>query len=74
MKHVTPELMEIGNESMICLTKLLSTEPVYATVFYQNFYVQILHDTLGLLTDSEHVQGFKLQGQILQMLVQAVNR
>lgn len=74
MKHVKPELMEIGNESMVCLTELLNGEPNYATVFYTNFYIQILHDVIVLLTDSEHVSGFKLQGLILQKMVQAVYR
>lgn len=74
MSHVKPELMEIGLESMHSLTVLVSTEPYYATLFYQNFYCQILRDTITVMTDYQHVSGFKLQCSILQQLIQAVDR
>ena len=61
MSHVKPELMEIGNESMHALTVLIGNEPYYATLFYKSFYSQIMRDTLTVMTDYQHVSGFKLQ-------------
>lgn len=66
MQHVKPELMEIGLETMSALTTLMAQEPNAATVFYQNYYVRVLSDTLAVMTDYQHVSGFKNQGQILQ--------
>ena len=60
MTHVTPELMDIGNESLFCLCTLLETVPHYATIFYKNYYTTLLKDTLSVLADGEHVAGFKL--------------
>jgi hypothetical protein len=65
IKHVMPELMEVNLLSILALTELLSTEPTYATIFYQRFYAKLLFDTLQVMTDYEHVSGFKEQAQIL---------
>lgn len=72
MKHEKPEFMEIGLETMHALNHLVSTEPQVATIFYQNFYLLIIRDTLAVMTDYRHVSGFKLQGMILQQMIQTV--
>lgn len=69
MQHVKPDLMEIGLETMSALTTLMANEPRAATLFYKNYYVLILRDTLSVMTDYQHVSGFKNQGQILQQLL-----
>jgi hypothetical protein len=51
MQHVKPELMEIGLETMSALTVLVNSEPYYATLFYQNFYIRLIRETLTLMTD-----------------------
>lgn len=60
MQHFKPELMEIGLETMSNLTILVASEPKAATLFYQMFYTKIFTSTLSLLTDYQHVSGFKL--------------
>lgn len=72
MQHEKPELMEIGLESMYSLTSMLSQQPSYAGVFYQSFFTQIITETISVMTDYRHVQGFKLQGMILCNLLSAV--
>jgi exportin-1 len=72
MTHVTPELMDLGNESLYCLCHLLESEPYYATLFYKNYYARLLKDVLQVLSDGQHVSGFKLQAQIVQKLITAV--
>lgn len=74
MQHEKPELMELGLESMNALANILSESPQYATIFYQSFYTKVLSETLSVITDYRHVSGFKLQGMILQQLLQAVDR
>lgn len=66
MKHEKPELMEIGLETMHALNSLVMTEPSVSTIFYQNFYLLIIRDTLTVMTDYRHMSGFKIQGMILQ--------
>lgn len=74
MEHVKPELMEIGLEAMHALLEILSTEPQTATIFYQNFFLMVLKSALTVMTDYQHMSGFKLQGMIMQQLVKAVDR
>lgn len=69
MSHVKPELMEIGLEAMQALLQILSNEPRVASVFYQRYYCQILNSTLNVMTDYQHMSGFKLQGLIMQQLI-----
>jgi hypothetical protein len=51
MRHVKPEYMEIGLETMSALTTLVASEPYFATLFYQTFYFKLLKETLTVLTD-----------------------
>lgn len=60
MKHEKPELMEIGLETMHALNQLVVTEPSITSLFYQNFYLQIIRDILAVMTDYRHMSGFKL--------------
>jgi exportin-1 len=72
MKHEKPELMEIGLETMQALNSLVIAEPQIASIFYQNFYLLIIRDTLTVMTDYRHMAGFKLQAMILQQMIQVV--
>ena len=65
MQHEKPELMDLGLQSMHALTVLLKDHPQVATEFYKNLYVQILKETLMVMTDYRHVSGFKMQAMIL---------
>ena len=65
MKHEKPELMEMGLETLHALNTLVMSEPSVAAIFYRNFYVLIIRDTLAVLTDYRHMSGFKLQGLII---------
>jgi hypothetical protein len=65
MKHEKPEIMEIGLDTMYALNDLVMKEPQVAGIFYRNFFVLIIKDTLDVLTDYRHMSGFKLQGMIL---------
>lgn len=60
MKHEKPEFMEIGLETMQALNILVMSEPQIANIFYQNFFVLIIKDTLAVMTDYRHVSGFKI--------------
>jgi hypothetical protein len=51
MRHVKPEYMEIGLETMSALTILVASEPYFATLFYQTFYFKLLKETLTVMTD-----------------------
>ena len=73
MKHEKPDLMELGLETMQSLNTLVVTSPDIASVFFERFYVQVVRDLLTLMTDYRHVSGFKLQGQILQQLIQVAD-
>ena len=65
IKHEKPELMEIGLETLHALNVLVINEHSVSSIFYQNFYLLIIRDTLAVMTDYRHVSGFKLQGMIL---------
>jgi hypothetical protein len=69
MKHEKPELMTIGLDTMQALNELVMKEPQISTIFYRNFYIIILKDTLAVMTDYRHMSGFKLQGIILAQLL-----
>lgn len=73
MSHEKPDLMELGNESMHALCLTLAEQPQVATIFYQHFFSQCIRDTLTVMTDYKHMSGFKMQGQIIQLLLQAVD-
>ena len=70
MKHRKLEVMEIGLKSMWDLNDRVSSGPAFfAGQFYQHFFVTILRDTFSVMTDLEHLAGFKLQCKIIMQLV-----
>lgn len=73
MQHEKPDLMELGNESMHALCCTLAESPAVATIFYQHFFTRCVRDTIAVMTDYRHMAGFKMQGQILMMMLQAVD-
>lgn len=73
MQHEKPDLMELGNESMHALCCTLAESPPVATIFYQHFFTRCVRDTISVMTDYRHMAGFKMQGQILMMMLQAVD-
>jgi hypothetical protein len=52
--------METGLETMHALNQLAISELQIANIFYQNFYLLIIRDTMAVMTDYRHVSGFKL--------------
>ena len=68
MKHDLPALYEIGLETMSCILECLDNKPEFASKFYQFYFVTILSDTLFVLTDGFHTNGFSLQSEILFLL------
>ena len=74
MKHEKPEVMEIGLKSMWDLNDRVSTNPHVCTIFYQSFYTFIAEETFMVLSDCRHLSGFKLQCQILQQLINLVDK
>lgn len=73
MQHEKPDLMEIGNESMHALCCTLAEQPSVATIFYKHFFTRCIKETISVLTDYRHMAGFKMQGQVLMMMLQAVD-
>lgn len=55
------------------LEKLMTGPPQLYHQFFQVYYFQLLTDVLGVLTDTLHKSGVKMQVQILQQLIAAVN-
>jgi exportin-1 len=73
MQHEKPDLMELGNESMHSLCMTLAESPSFATIFYQNFFTTCMKEIITVLTDYRHMAGFKMQGQIVQLMLQAID-
>lgn len=73
MQHEKPDLMELGNASMHALCCTLVEQPTVATIFYQHFFTRCIRETITVMTDYRHMAGFKMQGQILMMMLQAVD-
>lgn len=73
MSHEKPDLMELGNESMFALCCTLAEQPAVATIFYKHFFTRCIRETLAVLTDYRHMAGFKMQGQIVMLMLQAVD-
>jgi len=72
IKHYQIELSDIGLETMDnLLAKVVSNSDI-ANIFFQNFYMTIMEETLFVLTDSLHKSGFYKQAVIIMKLVQIV--
>ena len=74
IKHDLPTIYEIGLSTMVCILKCLSDNPSFAEEFYSHYYASIMSDTLFVLTDGLHSNGFGLQCQILFLLFQELSR
>ena len=71
-KHIERNISDIGLEILYKLICAMERTKV-ASEFYAAFYISILSDILGLLTDSFHKSGIKAHAAIIAKLVQLVN-
>ena len=69
IKHELTSLYEIGLDTLLCILKCLSQNSSFAQQFYKFYFLSILSDTLYVLTDGLHKNGFSLQAQILFILL-----
>jgi exportin-1 len=74
IKHELPTIYEIGLSTLVCILQCLSDKPDFSERFYQHYFQSILADTLFVLTDGLHSNGFTLQCQILFILFQEIPR
>lgn len=74
IKHELPTIYEIGLSTLVCILQCLSNKPDFSEHFYQHYYVSILSDTLFVLTDGLHTNGFGLQCQTLFILFKELAR
>ena len=73
IKHELPTIYEIGLSTLVCILECLSANPSFSEQFYKFYYLSILADTLFVLTDSLHSNGFTLQCRILFILLGQLN-
>ena len=74
VKHEKPEIMEIGLKSMWNLNDKVSLHQHVCTIFYKSFYTLIIQEIIMVLSDCRHLSGFKLQCQILQQLINLIDK
>ena len=74
IKHELPTIYEIGLSTLVCILRCLSDNPNFAEQFYKHYFISILSDTLFVLTDGLHSNGFNLQCQILFILFRELTR
>ena len=74
IKHDLPTIYEIGLGTLVCILKCLSENHMFAEQFYKHYYVSILADTLFVLTDGLHSNGFSLQCRILYILLTELSK
>ena len=77
IRHDQPQMYETGLETLLILIKNVNTYKQMgninvADIFYRNYYLEIINLILCVLTDSFHKSGFKLQVEILQILIGVV--
>lgn len=70
-------MYETGLQTLLILIKnvnqiRIANDINIADPFYKTFYFDLINDILFVLTDSFHKSGFKLQVEILQLLIQVV--
>jgi len=72
MKHEQPQVADSGLQVLSQFLERLLTGPSSIYVpFFKQYYFLILQDVIGVLTDTFHKSGFKLQQHILLQLVVA---
>lgn len=69
MKHVKPEICDLGLEAMNELLKLVAQEPSVRDQFFQQYFMLIFMDTLKVMTEQTYVSGFQQQATILQIMI-----
>jgi exportin-1 len=74
IKHDLSTIYEIGLSTLACILKCLANNPAFAEQFYKHYYINILADTLFVLTDGLHSNGFNLQCEIIQILLTELSR
>ncbi len=72
LKHTHPTLMELGLETMLSLISSVAEEQQVCTNFFVEYYTIILKDLLFIISDYQHVSGFKLQTAVLMKLLQVI--
>lgn len=72
-KHTERNISETGLEVMCELLQNIGRAgEVVAQPFYQHFFLPLLQDLLGIMTDRLHKSGFKLQTAALRQMLIAV--
>jgi exportin-1 len=72
-KHEQPQVADSGLQILAqFLERLLSGSPQVYVPFFKQYYFILIQDVLGVLTDTFHKSGFKLQQHVLMQLVSAV--
>eukprot|EP00998_Keelungia_sp_KM082_P007086 NODE_32_length_3355_cov_67.228005_g30_i0.p1 GENE.NODE_32_length_3355_cov_67.228005_g30_i0~~NODE_32_length_3355_cov_67.228005_g30_i0.p1 ORF type:complete len:1028 (+),score=239.46 NODE_32_length_3355_cov_67.228005_g30_i0:62-3085(+) len=71
VKHAQSELTETGLTILLEFLENVRRSPV-ASHFYQAYLLGLLGDMFGVLTDTFHLAGFKLQCQVLAHLLLVV--
>merc|ERR1719375_390004 len=73
LKHEQPQIAEMGLAILSqFLEKLLRGSPQVYIGFFKQYFFTLLQDVLSVITDTLHKAGFKLQQQILNQLLLAV--
>jgi exportin-1 len=78
IRHNQPQMYETGLETILILIKNINLYKTanpnsnIADIFYKNYYFDLIQEILCVLTDSYHKSGFKLQVEILQLLIQVI--
>ena len=74
IKHELPALYGIGLDTLTCILECLDSRPHFAETFYQFYFSNLLADTLYVLTDGLHSNGFEAQGKVLHILLCQISR
>mmetsp|Transcript_37799 Transcript_37799/g.87616 ORF Transcript_37799/g.87616 Transcript_37799/m.87616 type:complete len:302 (+) Transcript_37799:3-908(+) len=75
VKHEQPQVADSGLQILATfLERLGECQPQVYLGFFKQYYFTLLQDILGVLTDTFHKSGFKLQQQILLQLIGAAER
>jgi exportin-1 len=77
IKHETPIMYETGLETMKILIEKIATVKMVnginiCDLFFGAYYFSIFIDVFVAMTDSFHKNGFKLQVEIIQLLIQII--
>lgn len=74
IKHTMRDITDVGLN--LCLEVVnnfaAAAEPNVTTMFFQQYFTNIVQDTFFVLTDADHKSGFKLQSALLARMFQLV--